>query len=213
MTSQFRIAGVAVVLVIISAPALAQLARTQDMQFLEAIRDPQKGNAVIQLLSKNDTTVVNARDSGSCETPLHIVVKRNDAVYTKLLLQNGADAGLRDNEGDTPLMSAIKLGNIDLVPLLLASRSAINLRNHRGETPLMRAVWRRNVALVRDLLAAGADADQVDSVGGKSARSYAMEDGRTPALARLFERVPKRDQRSVLAPKPSVSKLKRDHCS
>lgn len=201
MTLPFRIAFAVLSLTTAAAPASAQFARSEGGQFLEAIRDPEKANEVIRMLNKTGTTVVNTRDYNSRETPLHIVVKRNDEVYTKFLLQKGADPNLRDKDGNTPLMVAINLGNAELVPLLLAGRANVNLGNNGGETPLIRAVQRRDLEVVRTLLAAGADADQVDSLAGKSARIYAQEDTRTPALGKVFADVPKRDRRAVSGPK------------
>jgi len=107
---------------------------------------------------------------------------------------------LRDIKGNTPLMVAVSGGFADLIAPLVAAKTNVNQGNDSGETPLIRAVQRRDLAMVRELIAAGADPDQADSLAGKSARAYADEDTRTPALARLFVDIPKRQRRAVSGP-------------
>lgn len=185
-----------------SFPAAAQFARSPGGELLEAVRGSKLGE-VFELLNKHGSTIINTRDYSSRETALHIAVKRNggdDGQIALLLLQRGADPNLRDKDGNTVLMVAISSGNGEVVPLLLKVKANVNQGNYSGETPLIRAVQRRDLELVRILLAAKADPDQADSLAGKSARAYANEDSRTPALAKMFADVPKRDRRAVSGP-------------
>ncbi|MBY0581325.1 MAG: ankyrin repeat domain-containing protein [Sphingomonas sp.] len=184
----------------LSAPASAQLGQSAGYKFLEAVKDA-KGEEVTEALNKIGSTIVNTRDFSTRETALHIVAKRGDAVYTRFILQKGGDPNLRDRDGNSPLMVAVTLGNAELVPILIDGKANVNLANDSGETPLIRAVQRRSTQMIRDLLAAGADPDQADSIAGKSARAYANEDVRTPALAKMFADVPKRERRGVSGPK------------
>lgn len=185
---------------LIQAPVAAQIGYSAGYKFLQAVKDA-KGDEVTEALKKPGSTVVNTRDYTTSETALHIVAKRDDATYTRFLLQFGADPNLRDRDGNSPLMTAVSLGNSDLIPILIAGKANVNLANNRGETPLIRAVQIRNAAAVRDLLAAGADPDQADSLAGKSARTYAEEDERAPNIAKLFADYPKRAKRQVAGPK------------
>ena len=186
------------------APAPAQLGQSEGYKFLEAIRESEKdrtkGAEITEALNKPGTTVVNTQDYSTRETALHIVAKRNDALYTRFLLQKGANPNLRDAKGNTPLLAAITLGADSVIADLIKGRTNLNLANQAGETPLIRAVQLRNLNAVRDLLAAGANPDQVDNIAGRSARDYALEDKRFPALAALFADIPRRDRRSNIGP-------------
>ena len=187
-----------------AAPAMAQLGQSDGYKFLEAIRDakndPSRGTEITEFLNKPGTTIVNTQDYSSRETALHIVAKRNDVLYTRFLLQKGANPDLRDARGNTPLLAAVSAGADAVVPYLIKGHASVNLANKAGETPLIRAVQLRNINLVRDLLAAGADPDQVDNIAGRSARAYALDDKRFPALAELFADIPKRDRRASVGP-------------
>lgn len=208
MNAYFRGLTIALPLLLVPAgfalsPATAQFARSPGGQFLEAVR-ASKFTEVYEALNKGGATVVNTRDYSTNETALHIVIKRNepdDYRIALLLLQKGADPNLRDQEGNTALMAAVNSGNVEVIPLLLKVKANINQGNVSGETPLIRAVQRRDLQLVRTLLTAGADPDKADSLAGKSARGYANEDTRTPALARIFADIPKRERRAVSGPK------------
>lgn len=183
-----------------AAPALAQLGQSNGYKFLEAIKDAD-GAKVKELLSAPGTTIINTKDFSSGETALHIVAKRGDAVYARYLLQQGANPNLRDKRGNSALMVAVNGGAVELIPIFIAAKANLDLANDSGETPLIRAVQLRSLTMVRALLAAGADADHTDSLVGRSARTYAAEDTRTPALAKLFEGTPKRERRGVAGPK------------
>ncbi len=184
----------------ISGAATAQLGQSTSYKFLQAVREA-KGEDVTKLLNEPGSTVVNTKDYSSGETALHIVAKRGDATYTRFLLQKGANPNLRDGKGNTPLMVAVFANAEPVVAILIAGKANVNLGNAAGETPLIRAVQLRDLQMVRELIAAGADADQADSLAGMSARDYAKADTRTPALAKLIDEVPKRDRRAIAGPK------------
>ncbi|MBX9880635.1 MAG: ankyrin repeat domain-containing protein [Sphingomonas sp.] len=188
-------------LLLASAPAMAQLGQSDGYKFLEAVKDA-KGAEATELLTKPGTTVINHKDYNSGETALHIVAKRGDALWTRFLLQKGADPNARDGRGNTPMLVAITVGASDLVPILIAGKANVNLANQSGETPLIRAVQRRDVQLVGVLLKAGANPDQPDNLAGRSARDYAIDDKRYPQLAEAFKDVPKRSSRGVAGPTP-----------
>lgn len=201
LRSTLRTAGAALCLGLIAVPASGQLGgRTTGPKFLQAVRD-ENNNDVVAALNELGTTLVNSRDYNSRETALHIAARSDNAVYVRFFLQKGADPNLQDRDGNTPLMVAVNSGHGDLIEIFVAARADVNKQNNSGETPLIRAVQRRDLSMTRELLAAGADADQADSLAGKSARAYAEEDVRTPALAKLFADIPKRDRRAVSGPK------------
>ncbi len=184
----------------LSAPASAQLGQSNGYKFLEAVKDAD-GAKVKELLSAPGTTIIDTKEFSSGETALHIVARRSDAVYTRYLLQAGANPNLRDKRGNTPLMVAVSGSAVELVGIFITAKANVDLANDSGETPLIRAVQLRSLPMVRALLAAGADPDHADSLAGKSARTYAEQDSRSPAIAKLFEETPKRARRSVAGPK------------
>ena len=183
-----------------AAPAAAQLGQSEGYRFLQAIRDSD-GNEVNSLLAKPGTTVVNAKDYSSGETALHIVAKRGDTVYTRFLLQKGANPNIRDARGTTPLAAAVIAGQDAVIPLLIQGKADVNLANPAGESPLILAVHLRQYGIIRALLDSGADPDAPDNLAGKSARDYAVAETRQPQLAALFANVPKRDRRRLVGPR------------
>lgn len=187
-------------LLILPAAATAQLSQSDGYKFLEAVRSAN-GDDVNKLLNKPGTTVINTKDYSSGETALHIVAKRGDVLYTRFLLQKGANPNLRDAKGSTPLLAAIRAGQDSVIEILIKGKANVNIGNNGGETPLILAVQLHNLGAVRDLLAAGADADQPDNLSGKSARDYAIAERRLPQLAALFADIPKRDRRALVGPR------------
>jgi ankyrin repeat protein len=182
-----------------AVPASAQF-QSEGYKFLQAVRDA-KDEEVVTALSKPGVTVVNTRDITTGEGALHIVVKRGDTRYLATLLQKGADPNLRDGKGNTPMVLAARLGETELIHILSLVKANPNLGNSSGETPLILAVQRRDMGMVRELLADGADPDQADIIAGKSARDYANQDTRNPAIAKLLADTPKKTRRAVAGPK------------
>ena len=186
-------------LLLLAAPAAAQQ-QSESYKFLEAVR-AAKANDVISMVDRPGSNVVNTRDVSSGETALHIAVKRGDIPYVNFFLAKGADANAKDARGNTPLILAVNAGATELIPIITRARGNPNLGNTSGETPLIRAVQRRDLAMVRALLAAGAEPDQADVIAGKSARDYATEDARNPAITKLLAETPKKVRRAVAGPK------------
>lgn len=164
-------------------PAAAQFSK--GYKFLEAVRK-KDGNVVNEALDEPGSTIVNTRDSTSGETALHIVTQRRDLTWMNFLIGKGANVNARDGRGTTPLQLAANLGFPEGVELLVGQRARIDEPNTAGETPLITAIHHRHIAIVRALLKAGADPDRADN-SGRSARDYALLDGRNSALVSEIE--------------------------
>ena len=183
-----------------AVPAAAQLGQSEGYKFLQAIKDA-KNDEVIGFLDKPGATVINTRDISTGDGAIHIVVRRGDVPYLNYLLQKGANPDLRNFRGETGLLLAATLGRADLIDILIKNGANPNLGNSSGETALIRAVQRRDQSMVRTLLDLGADADQKDVIAGLSARDYAHQDTRSPAIAALIDAAPKKVRRAVSGPK------------
>lgn len=184
----------------IVTPASAQLGQSEGYKFLQAIKE-SKNDEVIGFLDKPGATLVNTRDAASGDTALHIVVRRGDAAYVGYLLGKRADPNLRNRKGETPLLLAAVGGQNELVAILARAGANVNLGDSSGQTPLIVAVQRRNAEIVRTLLDLGADPDQKDLLQGFSAREYAHQDARAPAIAQILDAAPKKEHRAVSGPK------------
>lgn len=199
-TAPLALALLASVPMLFAAPAAAQLGQSEGYKFLQSVKDA-KNDEVIAALEKPGTTMVNTRDRSTGEGAIHIVVRRGDMAYLTYLLSKGADANLKDDKGETAMLLAARLGREEMIDALAKSGGNINLGNGGGETPLIVAVQRRDQAMVRALLDLGADPDQADRLQGFSARDYAHQDSRAPAIAALIDATPKKARRAVSGPK------------
>lgn len=193
----FRVAAAAT-LALIAVPAAAQQF-SDSYEFLEAIRKAD-GNKVNKFLLDRSLRIVNAKDRGTGEGALHIVARRSDALYLRALLQaDDVNPNLQDGRGNTALMVAVEQNWSEGVNILIKYRANVNLANAGGETPLIRAVQMHNADIIRQLLDAKADPDRADYGSGKSARDYAREATRYPAIAKLLADAPKKGQKTGAA--------------
>ena len=181
---------------LLATPAVAQF--SDSYKFLKAVRD-RDGAKVQEVVDQPGSTLINAKDYGTGEAALHIVVKRRDAAWLAFLLAKGAKPDIRDNDGNTPLGIAAQLGFVEGVHTLISGGAGVNVANGRGETPLILAVHNRDLVTARYLLAAGANALQTDRIAGKSARDYASEDRRSAAILKLI------DEAKAVKPKGQIS--------
>jgi ankyrin repeat protein len=99
-----------------------------------------KGNVekILELL-EDDPTLVNLVDKMDFGTPLHWAAVYGQAECCKVLISNGADLELVDDEGKTPLWWAINGGELEVCRLLLARGANANVKNSKGQTPLVYA--------------------------------------------------------------------------
>jgi ankyrin repeat protein len=194
----FRAAAASAVFLLAATPAYAQHF-SDSYQFLEAVRKGD-GNKVTKLITDTNGNIVNTKSRETGEAALHIIAKNGDPVYLRFLIQKGANPNIQDASGNTPMIIAINSGFEEAVSILITYRANVNLANSAGETPLIRAVQLRKRDLVIALLAAGADPDRTDVVG-KSARDYARDDNRSPAIAKLLAEAPKAKPSSMSGPR------------
>lgn len=155
-------------------------------KFLEAVKK-KEGDKVTDALSEPGSTLINTRDITTGESALHIVVNRRDKLWLEFLIGKGANVNIRDFKGVTPLVLACSLNFIEGVEVLIAKGARVDESSQTGETPLIAAVHSRNLELMRLLLKAGANPDRADN-SGRSARDYALLDGRNSPMLGEIER-------------------------
>lgn len=196
-----RLCRIAAAVTLIALPIAASGQRLSDSyEFLKAVRAAD-GDKVTKMLDTPGSRIIDSRDRLNGEAALHIVARRGDTLYLRFFIAREANLNVQDGRGETALMIVAGGGCSECLDLLIKAGANVNLANSSGETPLIRAVQFRNVDFARRLLEAGANPDQADRIAGRSARDYAMNDGRSPALAKLLSDAPKRQARAVAGPR------------
>ena len=100
---------------------------------------------------------VNARAKSKFRnTPLQTALLSGQYASAKVLLENGADALVRQAEGITPMHEAAQSGRADIVELLLANGAEINSMDDFGRTPLALAIKAKRDDVVTMMKAKGA---------------------------------------------------------
>lgn len=186
-----------IALAMLATPVLAQDLGFDGQLFVDAVRKGDNQKA-LELIDKNSSTILNAKD-GKGDTALLAAIERRDDTWAGFLLKEGADPNLAGRGGETPLIAASRLGNTQVIQWLLSLGAKVNADNRMGETPLIVAVQRRQIPAVRLLLQRGADPDKTDSAQGFSARDYAKRDSRSSEILRLIESL-KPQAASVMGP-------------
>jgi len=82
----------------------------------EAVSNQIADRDVFEFLIQQGADINHTTKNG--DTPLHIAVKKNYRVITKLLINNGADINVKDAAGHTPLWHAIGRHNKDISAML-----------------------------------------------------------------------------------------------
>jgi ankyrin repeat protein len=187
-------------IVLLSAPALAQLAGSDGEAFIQALKTGEASKA-IELIEKPGSTVINYR-SDSGDAGLHIAMRNRNPNWVGFLLQRGADPDIADKNGDTPLIIAARIGFSEGAARMLMKRAQVDKVNKLGETALIVAVEQRQPGIVKMLLEAGANPDKQDHASGYSARDYAKRDSRSPEILKLIETVKPAKAKTVGPVKP-----------
>jgi len=136
-------------------------------QLMRAAVLPDTGELVRILKLLGD---VNEQDSSGA-TAMMYAAQAGPVEAMSLLLQAGADANAKTDEGETPLFAAVsaRVRGEDRVRLLNAAGIDVNERDGRGMTPLMVACkgsWQPRV--VSALMELGADPSKRDDQGRKA---------------------------------------------
>ena len=154
-----------------------------DSPLLQAIEFPDhvRVNAMQCLLEHGTRRAhVNAGDA-HLRTPLHLAAEVGCPEVTRILLEHGADVGLRDNDGRVPLHLVsgwwrVKDENkrLILTRLLLEHSADVNAQDMRGATPLHLASYHRRPTIARLLLNRGANINAENAQGRNPMHELAL---------------------------------------
>lgn len=100
-------------------------------------------------------------------TLLHRAVKANDVDEAwRLILAEGVDVTVADDDGYTPLHLAMGIeDSVEIARMLLYKSASTSVLTKSGDSPLFLAVKNNNVKAVRLLLDNGANANESDKTG------------------------------------------------
>lgn len=156
------------------------------MKIMGALRDGNK--QTFKKLASEDPKIGSLKGSGGT-TPLMQAVLYGDVDSVRLLLDQGADANIRNEAGATALMWAVD--DIEKTRLLIEHGADVNARSDDGRTPLLIAAGQfGNAAVVKLLLDRGADisAKSPDLRGYATPLSEAARTGEESVLRMLIDR-------------------------
>ncbi len=137
------------------------------------------GAAATTTTAANQAPGLDSRDSALA------LLRRPDDL--KRLLDGGADANKRVDNGKTLLMLASEQGLADAVKVLVDHRARTELRTADGATAVMYAAWGGHEAVVQALAAAGAELDATND-DGKTALMAASARGHMGVVRALLDR-------------------------
>ncbi len=142
--------------------------------------------SVVSALLTNKTDVDAAQADGT--TALHWAARWDDLETARLLIGNGAAAGVSNHDGATPMFLAAQNGSAAMIELLVKGGADVNapVLAH-GETALMMASRSGSVDAVKALLDHGAKVNVKDTLRGTTALMWAAEQSHV-AVAELLIR-------------------------
>ena len=108
----------------------------------------------VRFFSKAGALVINQRNKGGA-TSLHIACRESNFEIAKILIENGANVNIVDNEGWSPLMRASLTGNKEIVEILLKNGAKAHLLNSLNESALIHATSSKCVECINQIVENG----------------------------------------------------------
>jgi len=130
------------------------------------------------------------KDSSKEFTLLHFAANFGDTNVTKLLLEEGANIDIKDQNKNTPLHLAASNGHTDIVKLLMEKEPDLSVVNKEGNTSLHLAASNGHTDIVKLLVEKGSDLSAVNKDGGTPLQ-IAFYNNHTETVKYLMEKEPR----------------------
>lgn len=108
----------------------------------------------VRFFSKAGASIINQRNKGGA-TSLHIACREGNFEIVKILIDNGANVNIIDNEGWSPLMRASLAGKQDIVEILLKNGAKAQLLNSLNEGALVHATTSKCLECINQIIENG----------------------------------------------------------
>ena len=107
---------------------------------------------------------INEKNIKNGETPLHISVIKKNLEIIKLLISNGSDINLLNNDLESPIFHAIKGKDIDIIKFLIQNGSNLLLLSKNKDSILHIACDINDSEIIKLLLSNGAYSNNYNNV-------------------------------------------------
>jgi len=174
------IASLAVLVVLASLPARAEIHLLKNDRLIEAAKADDLKTAESLLNRKHN---VDVREQNG-RTPLFIAASRGAEDFVDLLLRHEAKIDALDKFGNAPMYYAAAGNHVEVVEMLIEGGANVNLQNRRGLTALMIAASEGHLASLQALIDGKADASLTDFTG-RTAWEWAQRGNRSRVLRYL----------------------------
>ncbi|KAL9064535.1 MAG: hypothetical protein Q9157_007795 [Trypethelium eluteriae] len=169
---------------------IMQLARLGEIGAIQKLFDKGEYDATYkdeeEITPLHCSAPVNAKGGEAVATPVLWAAKRCHYYVVNLLLQNGADPLITDDQGFNLLHSATLDGNVFQLVLLLQQDLPIDIPDSQGHTSLMWAAYKGYPACVDLFLRWGANVHAKDEQGF-TALHWALVKGSAACILKLIE--------------------------
>ncbi|MHC9539875.1 MAG: ankyrin repeat domain-containing protein [Vulcanimicrobiota bacterium] len=159
-----------------------------------ATRNGHKGVVELLISARAPVNIQNKTGENPLCCALSQQLNTSFAEIAVLLLENGADARMKRNDGATPLHIAAEQGYTKVARSLIAKEASVDAVDSSGWTPLHKAVQRGNIVIMELLLTNGAKVDAKTDIqattvfGGWTALHFATNLGYMSAVELLINK-------------------------
>ena len=191
-----------------------EISSTDRMSNLYGQPDPLANLQTTSLNQDHSTDRVTTSNEGSgmdVWNALMIAIQKGHSDIVKLLLENGAQVNLQDNNGICALMSASQKGHSDIVKLLLEYSAHVNVQDDDGLSALMTASQNGHSQVAKILLENSAQVDMQDK-SGRCALMDASQNGHSEVVELLTMNGAKLDLQDDIRRSALMMASQNGHC-
>jgi len=119
----------------------------------ECMSDEQLKKSISNEINKINKDELNTAGN----TPLIVACEKNNKDIVKILIKNGANINMKNQDGLTALFYACEKEKIEIAKLLFDNGADINKTSRYGDTPLLTACKKKNEVIAQYLIDKGDD--------------------------------------------------------